>query len=56
MFCKLVVFVALRWEDECPGEASAVTNVIVSVVLGKIIHILTQQTGLFGIGQEQLGG
>lgn len=36
----------LRRHDELPGEACAVTDVIVLVVLGQAQHVLGQQLGL----------
>lgn len=56
MLGEFIVLVALRGEDEGTGEAGTVADVIVGVVLGEVVNVLTQEAGLLGVGEVELGG
>ena len=53
MFRQCTAF--LGRHDEVSQEASAITNVVVLVVLGQVEDVLTQQRRLLRIHNEQLG-
>ena len=43
-------------KDHLAHEASTIPDVVVLVVLSQVKHVLTQEFGLLGVGQTQLGG